>query len=209
MSSSEVRPEPAFLFLGERPWLDFVNTEIRVKGESVDLIESYADLVQWLNQAGLITRDEALAVRGRWAKTAAGRRAVAAARELRADLRRLAERLASGGAVSPAAIETINAALRRRQGSPQLEKRAAGVLEKRFVGGLESVDGVLALVAEAAADSLASDDLSLIRHCAGSDCVLVFLDTTKNHRRRWCSMDTCGSRAKAAAYYERTKRARP
>ena len=39
----------------------------------------------------------------------------------------------------------------------------------------------------------------------GENCVRYFYDTTKNRRRRWCSMDGCGSRAKAAAYYRRRK----
>lgn len=42
-----------------------------------------------------------------------------------------------------------------------------------------------------------------VRRCAGRDCVLVFLDTSRNGRRRWCSMETCGARAKAADYYRR------
>lgn len=42
-----------------------------------------------------------------------------------------------------------------------------------------------------------------VRRCAGRDCVLVFLDTSRNGRRRWCSMAACGSRAKAADYYRR------
>ena len=72
-------------------------------------------------------------------------------------------------------------------------------------GPFDAADAILAPVAEDAADSLVGDDLSLVRRCANPDCVLVFLDTTRNHRRRWCSMDVCGSRAKAAAFYRRSR----
>ena len=44
-----------------------------------------------------------------------------------------------------------------------------------------------------------------VRRCAASDCVLVFLDVSRNGGRRWCSMATCGSRSKAADYYRRTR----
>ncbi len=198
-----------FLFVAERAWLDFVNTEMRVRGAPVDLLSSYGDLIRWLERAGLMTNEDARTVAKRWGGTAAGEEALRRAHELRATLRRLAENLAAGGEVSPTAIRSINAALRRRPGSPQLTQPApGGTLEKRFVGAFETAASVLAPMAEAAADSLASDDVSLVRRCANPDCVLVFLDTTKNHLRRWCSMDLCGSRAKAAAYYARTKRGR-
>lgn len=42
-----------------------------------------------------------------------------------------------------------------------------------------------------------------IRRCDGAGCVLVFADTSRNGRRRWCSMQACGARAKAADYYRR------
>ena len=42
-----------------------------------------------------------------------------------------------------------------------------------------------------------------LRRCAAASCVLVFFDTSRNGTRRWCSMASCGSRAKAADYYQR------
>jgi predicted RNA-binding Zn ribbon-like protein len=49
-----------------------------------------------------------------------------------------------------------------------------------------------------------ADRLARVRHCPGHDCGWLFLDTSG--RRRWCSMDTCGSRAKMRRLYERQKR---
>jgi predicted RNA-binding Zn ribbon-like protein len=42
-----------------------------------------------------------------------------------------------------------------------------------------------------------------IRGCANPECVLWFYDVSKNGRRRWCSMEGCGNRAKAARFQER------
>jgi predicted RNA-binding Zn ribbon-like protein len=47
-----------------------------------------------------------------------------------------------------------------------------------------------------------------IRRCQHADCVLWFYDTTRNGTRRWCSMATCGNRAKAQRHYDRTKNPR-
>jgi predicted RNA-binding Zn ribbon-like protein len=51
---------------------------------------------------------------------------------------------------------------------------------------------------------LACDHPNRIRTCDHPQCVLWFLDTSKSGQRRWCSMDTCGNRAKASRHYNRT-----
>ena len=66
-------------------------------------------------------------------------------------------------------------------------------------------EGVLAPLAEAAADLLANADFDLVRHCEGVDCVLWFYDRTKAHRRRWCSMQVCGNRNKVAGFRARRR----
>ncbi len=53
---------------------------------------------------------------------------------------------------------------------------------------------------------LARDGIQLVRECASERCTLIYEDVSRNHSRRWCSMDRCGSRAKAHTYYERHKR---
>jgi len=60
--------------------------------------------------------------------------------------------------------------------------------------------GLMIPVVEAAADSLAANELARVRRCADPRCHRVLLDTTKNGRRRWCDMGTCGNRAKAARH---------
>ncbi|GAA2141978.1 CGNR zinc finger domain-containing protein [Glycomyces algeriensis] len=42
-----------------------------------------------------------------------------------------------------------------------------------------------------------------IRKCANHECILWYLDTTRNGSRRWHSMETCGNRAKAVRYHQR------
>lgn len=58
-------------------------------------------------------------------------------------------------------------------------------------------------IARAAADLLLSDELQHLRMCASDDCAWLFIDRTKNHRRRWCDMKTCGNRVKARRHYQR------
>ena len=75
---------------------------------------------------------------------------------------------------------------------------------------LHDTDGQAAhavtLLAEEIVRLLVEKDLSLVRKCEGPSCVLYFYDTSKNHRRRWCSMELCGNRLKVAAHHRRQKR---
>ena len=62
-------------------------------------------------------------------------------------------------------------------------------------------------VVESAADALVIGELARIRRCADGRCPRVFYDGTKNGRRRWCDMATCGNRAKAARHRVRMRQA--
>lgn len=45
-----------------------------------------------------------------------------------------------------------------------------------------------------------------IKMCPGEACGWLFIDETRNSRRTWCCMETCGNRAKAARHYARRKK---
>ena len=88
--------------------------------------------------------------------------------------------------------------------TPLRTVRAAGAFPFQEVRE-SSIIGLIAL----SALSLISDDreLSRIKECPGHDCGWLFLDETKNARRKWCIMETCGNRAKASRHYAKKVRA--
>jgi predicted RNA-binding Zn ribbon-like protein len=47
---------------------------------------------------------------------------------------------------------------------------------------------------------LTSGDMNRLRACEKPDCRWLFLDTSKNHTRRWCDMKICGNRMKARRF---------
>ena len=55
---------------------------------------------------------------------------------------------------------------------------------------------------------LTEGDLQRVRTCEAHDCTLVFEDTTRSGRRRWCSMALCGNRMKVAAFRSRAGKRR-
>ena len=60
-------------------------------------------------------------------------------------------------------------------------------------------------IVESAADALILGELPRVRRCADMRCARVFYDGTKNGRRRWCDMATCGNRAKAARHRQKLR----
>lgn len=67
-------------------------------------------------------------------------------------------------------------------------------------------ESVLWPIARSAVNLLASDQLEFVRACSAKNCEWLFLDTSKNHQRRWCDMTKCGNRAKVSAFYRRRQK---
>jgi predicted RNA-binding Zn ribbon-like protein len=198
---------PRFLLLGNAACLDLVNTEIISGGQRVDLLADFADLVDWLRAADLIDDGEARAARERW-DGAAGRRALERARQLRAELRAMAERAAAGRPVAGGALEAINEILRRPVRATEV-RRATGGFARADRWMFAAAEDLLAPVAESARDLLVGGGLARVRKCRNPECILYFHDSTKNGARAWCSMSACGNREKVASHYRRQRAARP
>jgi predicted RNA-binding Zn ribbon-like protein len=171
----------------------------------VELLDGFSGLVGWLTKAGLVGQEEAREALKRWDGTPEGDRAVVRAKALRETLKGAVERIVEGERVEPRAVDEINEFLREGGGYPELVRRPNGGFEKRFRREYLRATQLLAPVAESAADLLAHGDLSLVKRCGNPECVLFFYDATKNHKRRWCSMATCGNRMKARAHYARAR----
>ena len=115
---------------------------------------------------------------------------------------------ATAGSMAP-----LNKLLARDKSFPQIEvagrnAQAGRPLMLRRVRRWESPGELLDPLVEAAADLICNHDFRFIRSCEGSACCLMFLDRTKGHARRWCSMAVCGNRAKVEAHRARTARKR-
>jgi predicted RNA-binding Zn ribbon-like protein len=201
------QPEKRFLFIGNHPCLDFINTRIARNGQPVDLLDTFSDLVTWLVQARLLDREEAKKAERKWGGRIEGMRTLDQAREFRATLREMIERIAADKPVTHAALEAINGRLRYRIGYPQVT-RHSGKFEHAFQSKSQEANQLLGLIAESASNLLCTCEFSLIKKCQNPVCVLFFYDTTKNHARHWCSMSVCGNRIKVAAHHRRHRRDR-
>jgi predicted RNA-binding Zn ribbon-like protein len=197
-----------FFLIGNHLCVDFVNTQIVRDGQPVDLLSGIEDLISWLVEAEVLDEAKAQMVRKKWSSRREAEKIFESALELRAILRRMVEQLAKGQPSPQSAIAAINGLLNQQAGYAEL-RRVKGGYEKRLHLSLNKPVHLLIPVAESACDLLCYGNLSLIKKCENSACILFFYDTTKNHSRRWCSMEACGNRMKVAAHYRRLRERTP
>ena len=178
-----------------RLWLDFVNTEERSARR--DALGSFEAYVVWMESHELL-RDErgGLLRRRAQLQPAGATAALLEARRVRAALALLADRgpLADRGRL--VAINELNRILGRSAGMRQIEELEDGRFRWHFEPTGDAFAGLLLPVVESATESLISGELARVKRCAAATCGTVFLDTTKNRSRRWCTMAACGNREK-------------
>jgi predicted RNA-binding Zn ribbon-like protein len=183
----------------------FNNTAAWESGGPVnDRLGGFAELVEWAKASGLLRAGEAEAIRRREGKEPWRTAAVLAqARELRAVGHEILSALARAKPPARTALRAFNQALALGTPSLGLEVRG-GRLGWSHAGDL-APETILHRLGWSVALFLTSPELDRLRLCANAECGWLFLDTTKNRSRRWCSMAECGSRAKARRHYARKK----
>ena len=98
--------------------------------------------------------------------------------------------------------EPVNEILRITEGHDELLFHA-GAWSLQFVAREGGLEWLLAAIARSAAELLVEGPAAPIRRCANPACRLFFYDDSRTHRRRWCSMSTCGNRHKVASFLRR------
>lgn len=194
----------SFTFVGHYRCLDFVNTALIAARSGADPIPDFEGLVSWLRDAGLIDAAQRAVALHKWSRGREAQQAYAGALLFRMRLMEIAQRLASHRQAPISGLNAINEQLQHRVTRATLKRGKNGYFE-RFKTDLTEPRQLIVPLAQSAADLLCNGDLSLVKRCANPSCSLYFYDLSKNHTRRWCCMDTCGSRMKMAAYYQRKR----
>jgi predicted RNA-binding Zn ribbon-like protein len=192
------------LFLGGHAAVDFLNTWMAPQGEPIEHIGDGRAFVGWLVEAGLLDAAAAVRVRRRFGASALDQ-AAAQARALREWARGWLPRWREAPS-HPWAVDLrqLNGWLAHGPRHGEVVVRDAGheLIERRR---FDDIAELVALPAAQIAALITAEDPALLKHCAGPDCTLWFLDRTKAHHRRFCSASACGNRAKVAAFRERQR----
>ena len=176
--------------------LDLINTGPRPSGPVRDTISSPDGLHAWLQAVGLVDAE------GMPRSPSENRILLTEAYRLRDHVTSLVESRTTGTRPPSLALFGVNRVLAASRLSSALIVDEDG---GRFVDqerGTELLT-VLAPVAKAAGELLVDAHPSRIRQCASPACRRWFVDTSRGGRRRWCSMATCGNRAKAESHRRR------
>lgn len=187
--------------------LDFVNTlDDRFMPDAKELLKDYVDLARFAEDTGILNDqqvDRLMTKSMQYPDEA--RRALASAVQLREAISDIFYALARKTPVPAAALAILNSHV---QEAAQHLCLVASKERFRWKFETDSSDLFAPLwpIARDAAELLASQRVEYVRACASKTCEWIFLDESKNHRRRWCDMTKCGNRAKVKRFYVRQKR---
>jgi predicted RNA-binding Zn ribbon-like protein len=179
--------ELQFHWKSGRLCLDFVATVGERWRRSFERLRTPADLGRWLVEASLLA-----------APPRVRRGQLEDARVLREAIYRVAK-LAGAGRPDPRDVAEVNAWAARPPLAPQLGDDGRSLTWSAD----RPVTAALATIARDAVELLSGPLAARVRECAAPDCALLFVDTSRPGRRRWCSMAACGNRTKTAAYRRR------
>jgi len=199
--------KPEFDFVGGYLCLDFANTVGGLPPDSIsqERLTSYPHLVAWSQQANLTSESEAhVLLRKAESAQVEAAAILERARAIREAIYGIFAAVAQGTQPTGSDLDLLNRELERGMAGPRVMVTTDGFgWEWRKEEG--AFDQMLAPVARSAAMLLTSAKRRLVRQCANKDCRWLFVDTTKNHRRKWCRTTGCGNVMRVRKYRERQR----
>lgn len=186
ISSTEQTPIPdRFLFISGRLCLDFVHTGGAEERQVFEEWHTPRDLAEWLAASPL-----------RIAGISISAADLEVAYALREAIWHTALACIHHDPLPPEAIQYINQVARVPNVAPQIESERTHTYWSPSL----TAPAALSTVARDAVALFTGEQARLIRQCANPRCLLLFVDASRPGKRRWCSMERCGNRAKIATY---------
>lgn len=189
--------------------LDFANTmDWHASDHPTETLAGYPDLVEWGRRRGILSSDDAKTLLSEYGSSGeTGSSVMAEAAELRESVYRLFSDAWHGRPAKEEDLEVLNAQLSKGMSAARVAVEG-GTFRWGWKCDGRTPDMMLWPVARDAAELLTSDRLPQVKECANEEegCGWLFLDTSRSGNRVWCSMDSCGNRAKFRSYYNKHKR---
>jgi predicted RNA-binding Zn ribbon-like protein len=188
-----------FELIGGHPALDLVNTldwRFRESG-SEDLLTGYEDLLGFVTQAKLISAAQAR----RFARTVPPNKAqtiLASVRDLREATAELLYSELEGRTANPHTLKTLETFVRQARTHQELVRNGSKLVWEFAESNAPELP--LWLLSMESGELVTSDAIQKLRACGNPECQWLFLDSSKNHTRRWCDMKICGNRMKARRF---------
>jgi predicted RNA-binding Zn ribbon-like protein len=209
--SKTIEKRPSFELCGGHPALDFVNSLDKrfLEGGPVELLADYADLLRFAEQTRLLDTRQVRRLANS-VNPGAAARTLRSARELREALAAAFYGSVDGHPPVAADIRTLERHFHSASGHRELRweqavENANGRPGMGWDWGRFETNAELPvwILSQTASQLMMSDAMDRIRACGVDTCRWLFLDTSKNHTRRWCNMRVCGNRMKARRFQAR------
>jgi predicted RNA-binding Zn ribbon-like protein len=187
--------------------LDFTNTvDWHASQHPQDRLNDFSDLVAWGEAAGVLSPERSRQLRQLEEQDPDKSKAVfGRAIRLREAIYRIFSSQAKGESLNPDDLGLLNEVLGIAMSHLQLRTSPQGFTWE-WANVKDGSDLVAWAVARSTGELMTSDRLSRVSECADDrGCGYLFIDTSRNRSRRWCSMNTCGNRAKASRNYQRKR----
>jgi len=191
-----------FLFVANKPILDFLNTKPVLADGPAELLPDVRALERWLIASEMVTSPKTKAVLRGWRYSTEATAFLEQLIAFRERLREAVVSLENESSPTDAFLAEINSLLLQYPRHTALHKRDGKVIREAVFKPREPAD-LWAPIIDATADLFAETESSRIRKC--ESCVVHFFDTSKKGSRRWCSMNICGNKLKVAAYQKRKR----
>lgn len=204
LQAGDGRDLGTYEWVGGHVALDFANT---LGGAKTDhpgsYLHSYEDLLEWARRADLIGPVSSGHLAAGSARTKA--EALKEAQALVVSLRALFLAAAQHKVLPQAALDHLNTLVQKTSAWRRI---AACDDEGRKISCGWDFQGappvaVLGPIVWRAVELLEHGPLDRVKECGAEDCGWLFLDTSKNRSRQWCSMQTCGNVSKVRRFRER------
>lgn len=185
-----------FEWSGGHPALDFVNTlDERPSDQPAENLATYRDLVRFAQLAGLIEPRIARPLQQR--RDPATDRIVRLARRLREHLHDLLAATIAGRPTQRTDLDAVSTAIQAAHAARKLvASRSAESFKYQWCPCHTTLEIPLHACSLAIESLLVDAPRGKVRKCGAADCDVYYLDTSKGQRRHWCSMKSCGNRAK-------------
>ena len=193
--------------IGGNAALDFVNTASDWATDPVDRLGGPAGLGIWAGVAGLLDEEDLERMRREIDENEeCANRLFEEALVLRSALYRIFLAAGAGEAARQDDLDILNAWKVRAARHCEIRQDENG-FRRRCADEAPALERAMRLIVEAAEELLLHGRLDRLRSCGGDDCEWMFLDQSKNGKRRWCSMATCGNEHKVKQFRKRNKAA--
>ncbi|MGD7007011.1 CGNR zinc finger domain-containing protein [Metabacillus sp. 84] len=186
--------------LGGTSWINLVNTIYISNKQEIDILATESSAFQWMKENNLLRESDIVALEKKELLDSL----IVELRSIRTLCTTVLSEIEQRGELSLNTINRIKKAVEKLQVSLTIHSDSEKL--KMTTEGETVEDHVMYNIMDSIMNTFKKPSLERIRKCNHEECRLYFVDTSKAGKRRWCSMELCGNRKKAAEFYSKKKK---